>query len=277
MILIILGCCCFMIIAVAFVYYIYKNKKSKTRSGGSLSQAELDEFFGSGGQATENVDCQTMSNTQLSWIGHKGTAELPDWAGFQLQKCATYPSALTTNTSLIASWYNSNSNSPPKGDPFLGENASLESGTQNFIGNPVASKHIIVRGDGSLAAFNGANTSMDATQTPLWTTPASSSGTYVLKFDADYSNAGNLCVFPKSGGSPVWCIQPRITLQTASTTTTGQATVNLQAQQQSQLSAAGLKNASDTATRFALLKDDGTFCIYRGSPGYEQGGAIACK
>ncbi len=275
LILIFIGCCC----VILFAYYVYRNSKSKsTPSSSPLSQAELDSFFGSRSPNTADVvDCQTMSNTQLTWIGHKGMAELPDWAGFQLQKCATYPSALTTNSSLLASWYNNNVNAPPKGDPFLGENSSLESGTQNFIGNPVANRHIIVRGDGSLAAFNGANTSMDATQTPLWTTPASSQGTYVLKFDTNYSNAGNLCVFPKSGGAPIWCIQPQITLQTASTTTTGQATVNLQAQQQAQLVAAGLKNTNDTSTRFALLKDDGTFCTYRGSPGSEQGGAIACK
>jgi hypothetical protein len=274
--LVFLGCFCVCIIAL-LVYYIYKNSKSSQEPSKPLSQSELDAFFGSGGTATSNVDCQNMSNTQLSWIGHKGTAELPDWAGFQLQKCATYPSTLTTNTSLLMSWYSANANSPPKGDPFLGENASLESGTQNFIGNPVANKHIVLRGDGSLAAFNGANTSTDVTQVPLWSTTGSTPGTYVLKFDSTYSNAGNLCVFPKSGGAPIWCIQPQITLQTGSTTTTGQASVNLQQQQQSQLIAAKLKNASDSSPRFALLKDDGTFCTYRGTPGSQEGGAIACK
>jgi hypothetical protein len=134
-----------------------------------------------------------------------------------------------------------------------------------------------VRGDGSLAAYTGPNTASDSTQTPLWTTPGGSPGSYLLKFDADNANAGNLCVFPKSGGAPIWCILPRITLTGATTTTTGQPTVNVQAQQQAQLVAAKFKNANDTATRFALLKDDGTFCVYRGTPGAEQGALIACK
>lgn len=259
-------------------YLIYKKmNQAPPWKPPPSTQEETDAFFNSGGVATANVDCQSMSNTQLSWIGHKGKAALPDWAGFQLQKCATYPVAFTSNTSLLSSWYSANSNAPPKGDPFLSESSSMESGTSSFIGNPVANKHIVVRGDGSLAAYTGPNTSTDSTQTPMWATPANSPGSYVLKFDANNSNAGNLCVFPKSGGDPVWCILPRITLAEASTTTTGQPTVNLQSQQQAQLVAANFKNVNDTVARFALLKDDGTFCVYRGTPGSQQGTSIVCK
>jgi hypothetical protein len=219
-----------------------------------------------------------MSNGLLSWKGHKGKAALPDWSGFILQKCSTYPQTYTSNTALLNSWYSANSNAPPQGDPFLGESQSLDSGsTTNFIGNPTAQKHIVVTNDGGIAMYTGADTTNDASAIPNWKAGGGqANGTYTLKFDAAFSNAGNLCIFPKSSSTPVWCMFPRITLTTSGSSTDG-SSVNVAATQQSQLSAGQFKNNNDTATRFMLLKDDGTFCMYRGTPGAQQGDSIICK
>jgi hypothetical protein len=69
---------------------------------------------------------------------------------------------------------------------------------------------------------------------------------------------------------------PQITLTTSGSSTDG-SSVNMSATQQVQLSAGQFKNNNDTATRFMLLKDDETFCMYRGTPGAPQGNPIACK
>jgi len=267
-------------VVVTVAVIIYKKKKASENSFKfpKMSLEDQQAFFAGGGKTTSNVDCQAMSNGLLSWKGHKGKANLSDWSGFILQKCPTFPQSYTSNTEMLSSWYSTNSNSPPQGDPFLGESPSLDSGsTTNFIGNPTAQKHIVVTNDGGLAMYNGTDTSGDASAIPIWKTGGGqASGTYTLKFDANNSNAGNLCIFPKSGTRPVWCMLPQITLQTSSSSTDG-SSFNLAATQQSQLSAGQFKNNNDTATRFMLLSDDGTFCMYRGTPGAQQGNSIACK
>jgi len=263
---------------VVIVVIIYKKKNAKKETFPPTSAEEEKEFFASGGKATSNVDCQAMSNGLLSWKGHKGKAAIQDWAGFMLQKCSTYPQTYTSNTALLSSWYSANSNGPPQGDPFLGESQAFDSGsTTNFIGNPAAQKHIVVTTDGGIAMYTGVDTTGDASAIPIWKAGGGqATGTYTMKFDANNSNAGNLCVFPKSGSTPTWCMLPQITLTTSGSSTDG-SSVNVSATQQSQLVAAQFKNNNDTATRFMLLKDDGTFCMYRGTPGAPQGNSIACK
>ena len=274
----ILGACAVLLICAIVAFVIYKNKKNKksTNDFPKMSLADQQAFFASGGTPTENVDCQAMSNGLLSWKGHKGKATLPDWAGFTLQKCPTYPETYTSNTALLSSWYSANSNGPPQGDPFLGESQSMDSGsTTNFIGNPVVQKHIVVTSDGGLAMYDGTDTTADST--PIWKVGGGrASGTYTLKFDANNSNAGNLCIFPKSGSTPVWCMLPQITLTTSGSSNNG-SSVNVSATQQAELTAAQFKNDNDRATRFMLLKDDGTFCMYRGAPASQQGNPIVCK
>ena len=275
----ILGACAVLFICAIVAFVVYKKNKSKpVNDFPPMSLADQQAFFASGGTPTENVDCQAMSNGLLSWKGHKGMAALPDWAGFTLQKCPTYPQTYTSNIALLTSWYSANSNGPTQGDPFLGESQSIDSGSAtNFIGNPVVQKHIVVTGDGGLAMYSGTDTTGDASATPVWKVGGgNTSATYTLKFDANNSNAGNLCVFPKGGSTPVWCMLPQITLTTSGSSTDG-SSVNVSATQQAQLSAGQFKNNNDTATRFMLLKDDGTFCMYRGTPGAQQGDSILCK
>jgi len=265
-----------VVVIVVIIVVVYKKSKAKKEIFPPTSDEEEKEFFASGGKATSNVDCQAMSNGLLSWKGHKGKAAIQDWSGFMLQQCSTYPQAYTSNTALLSSWYSTNSKSPPQGDPFLGESQSIDSGsTTNFIGNPVIRKHIVVTNDGGLAMYDGTDTTADST--PIWKVGGGrASGTYTLKFDANNSNAGNLCIFPKSGSTPVWCMLPQITLTTSGSSNNG-SSVNVVATQQAQLTAAQFKNNNDTASRFMLLKDDGTFCMYRGAPAAEQGNPIVCK
>jgi len=274
----IFGACAVFLICAILAFVLYKKKKSSGAGDQfpQMSLADQQAFFASGGTPTSNVDCQAMSNGLLSWKGHRGNAALPDWAGFTLQKCPTYPQSYTSNTALLSSWFAANSNGPPQGDPFLGESQSIDSGSAtNFIGNPVIQKHIVVTNDGGLAMYDGTDTSSDSS--PNWKVGGGqASGTYTLKFDANNSNAGNLCIFPKSGSTPVWCMLPQITLTTSGNSTDG-SSVNVSATQQAQLVAAQFKNNNDTATRYMLLKDDGTFCMYRGTPSAQQGNPIVCK
>lgn len=268
------------VVVIVIIVIVYKKKKASENSFKfpQMSLEEQQAFFAAGGKTTSNVDCQAMSNGFLSWKGHKGKANISDWSGFILQKCPTFPQTYTSNTALLSSWYSANSNAPPQGDPFLGESQSIDSGSAtNFIGNPTAQKHVVVTNDGGIAMYTGTDTSGDASTIPIWKAGGGqSSGTYTLKFDAAFSNAGNLCVFPKSGSTPTWCMFPRITLTTSGSSTDG-SSVNVAATQQAQLSAGQFKNNNDTATRFMLLKDDGTFCMYRGTPGAQQGDSIICK
>jgi hypothetical protein len=65
---------------------------------------------------------------------------------------------------------------------------------------------------------------------------------------------------------------PKVTVSTTST-----SGGNLAATQQQQLASGNLKNNNDSAPRFVMIDDTGNFCMYRGTPGNEQGAPIVCK
>jgi hypothetical protein len=140
------------------------------------------------------------------------------------------------------------------------------------MANPVADKHFVV---GSMRAciVPGVNTANDSTTSTTWCTPAGtdSNSQYKFAFDTATANAGNLCLFNKTDTTkpPVWCALPQITLQTTATSTTS-ASPGLADIQQQQLAAANMKNRADQDPRFAILRDDGKLCMYKGtasSPG----------
>lgn len=269
---------CLLLLALGV--FMLSRKSAPSEKMPVYTKAEIDAFMAGGGTPTSNVNCQAMSDNTLTWIGHKGMASIQDWAGFIVQKCSTFPRSYTENATLLGTYFSNNSRAPPNGDPYLSEAQQVDSSSAtNSIGNPVCQKHIKITPTGiSVAA--GSNNSTDVT-----------SSSYILKFDASYANAGNLCVFPKSSNTPTWCMFPQITLvQSRSTHNVngvlvgddgqpvppGTPTGDVTAAQQAQLVAGKFKNNSDNAPRFMLLKDDGTFCMYRGYPGSPQGNPIAC-
>jgi hypothetical protein len=252
--------------------WAYKSKSPAPTPMKKTVRAD-DAWFDEDTVPTQNVNCQDMSNSQLTWTDpdHRGLAKIEDWAGFKLQKCTTKPAQYTSNTALFGYYYStklSGGQIPPNHDPALTDKQAIDSSGEDVVENVVAGKKLEIASNGvlSLKTASGA----------IWSTPAgSASGTYTLKFDANTYNAGNLCVFDKDGNTP-WCMLPRVAVSRTASSTDG-SSVNLSATQQSQLASGNMKNSSDTAQRFAMIDDSGQFCMYRGSPGSIQGSSIACK
>jgi hypothetical protein len=241
-------------------------------SGKRLTAAEMKAFLAGGGKHN-TVNCQNLSDQKLTYSDHQGLAELPDWAGFIQQSCATVPTSFTSNTSLFSQYYSSTSMANQiTNDPAMRESQQISSNGDYYLGNPISKKTLKLSGMGVLTLSS--NTS--GTPQTIWSTPASTSNTYTLKFDSNTYNAGNLCIFQKSNPFPTWCMLPQVTVSSSGTSTSG-SSVNLQATQQAQLAAGNMKNDSDTASRFVMIDDAGNFCMYRGSPGGILGSSIACK
>ena len=259
--------------AVAAYNYDKKPKTTPKPPPRFSSDPVDDSWFDEDTPATPDVNCQDMSNTQLTWANpdHRGLAKIEDWAGFKLKNCTTRPVAYTSNQSLFSNYYNaklSGGQVPPNYDPALTEKQSVDSSGYSVVGYIVAGKKLELNSSGVLSLKTGSTTN--------WSTPGgSTSGTYTLKFDANTYNAGNLCVFDKDGATP-WCILPRVSVSTSGSSTTG-AAVNLSATQQSQLASGNMKNSSDNQPRFAMIDDSGRFCMYRGNPGSSTGSPIVCK
>ena len=209
--------------------------------------------------------CQTISDVHGSYGDYQGTAIVSDWAGFRVRQCNTKPVAMTSNTALMGQISGSQITFKNK-DPLLKESGSITTG--QFMANPVADKHFVV-GPSRACIVPGINTANDSTQTTGWCTSSGTDSGNSLKFgfDTATANAGNLCLFNKTDTTkpPVWCALPQITLQTTATSTTANAP-DLATIQQQQLSAAKMKNRSDTDPRYAVLRDDGKLCMYKGTP-----------
>jgi len=267
---------CFSVFALCAVggWYFYQQYQLQNwkGSGSKLTADQLQAFLAAGGKPN-TVNCQNLSNQKLTYADHQGTAQLPDWAGFNLQKCTTVPTEFTANTSLFSQYYGSTTMANQlTNDPAITESQQIDSTGSYYLGNPVSKKTMTLDRTGVLSLKS--NTS--GTPTTIWSTPASTSNTYILQFDSNNYNSGNLCVFQKGNPLPTWCMLPQVQVSTTGSSNNGQS-VNLQAQQDAQLAAGNLKNSSDTESRFAMIDDSGNFCMYRGSPGSIQGSSIICK
>lgn len=267
-------CCCILVIG-GYLFYKDYQKKHWKGSGVRKTTAELDAMFGTRPNIT--IDCQKTSNERLAWEDHQGLTPLQDWAAFNYQYCTTSPVEYTANASLFSSYYSQLGTSSPDNDPALTDGQQVESGTRYIVGNKIPGKFLKLEGNGALSLKNNASGVVD------WTTPASSSSITesVLKFDSNNYNSGNLCVFPKGGENPIWCMLSRVSVPTSSCSGSGcpagSVSGDLQAAQAQVLGAANLKNSTDTASRFVMIDDGGQFCMYRGSPGAIQGSPIICK
>jgi hypothetical protein len=211
--------------------------------------------------------CQTISDAYGSYGDYQGSATITDWSGFRVRQCTTKPTAFTSNTALMSQISGNQISGFNVKDPLMKEAGSITNG--QFMANPIANNHFVV-GSSRACIIPGVNTSSDSTQTVGWCTPAGSDSRseYKFAFDTATANSGNLCLFNKTDTTkaPVWCALPQITLQTTATSTTSSGPGLADIQQQ-QLSAAKLKNRSDTNPRFAMLRDDGKLCMYKGTPG----------
>lgn len=272
---------CLCVCAVSGYLFYKEDQKKKWKSSSKPLTAEQLALL-SGQAVTPNVDCQNLSDTTFAWPNHQGKAEIQDWAGFVYQDCKTYPSAITTNTNLLASYYSTMGSKPPDRDPIMTESQQIDSSGKYTIENPVAQRNLIVTNMGAVKFGNTKNS------TNIWASPAgqsAGSGNYTLKFDSSSYNKGNLCVFPPNSSTPTWCIQNQITVPTVSCSSTGSTQCpagsysgpDLASYQNSLLNSAGLKNTSDTQPRFAMIADDGSFCVYRGTPGAPSGAPVICK
>jgi hypothetical protein len=255
-------------------WYLYQQYQLQhwKGSGTRLSAADMKAFLDGGGKAN-NVNCQNLSDKKLTYPDHQGLAELPDWAGFIKQSCATIPASFTSNTTLFSEYYGSTTMANQiANDPAMTESQQIDSTGNYYLANPVSKKTLKLNGSGVLTLTS--NTS--GTPRTIWSTPTSTANTYTLKFDSNTYNSGNLCVFQKNNPVPTWCMLPIVNVSTTASSTDG-SSVNLQATQQAQLSAGNIKNDSDTARRFVMIDDAGNFCMYRGSPGGIIGSSIICK
>ena len=216
-----------------------------------------------GPSSVPTTDCQTISNNNLTWSGHRGLAALDAWGSFNFDNCATYPVAYTS-TPFFSQMYRKLGVGSPKNDPALTEDQQIDDSGTNVIENIISKKKLEL-------ATNGVLSLRTATGTAVWSTPSGSGSNFKLKFDASSYNSGNLCVFDKNGNTP-WCMLPKVTVQQTSTSGGNLATL-----QQQQLAAGNMKNTNDTAKRFVMIDDAGRFCMYRGTPGNIQGNSIVCK
>lgn len=258
-------CCLSLVVAAAVAYYFdWKRRKAEEEEAENkrfLNQPVPQDSTGAAPAAA--TDCQSVSDDNLTWPGHKGLATLETWGSFNFDNCATYPEAYTS-TPLFAQMYQKLGSGSPKNDPALTEDQQIDDSGANVIENIIAKKKLEL-------ATNGVLSLRTDTGTALWSTPSGTGTNFKLKFDASSYNNGNLCVFDKDGNAP-WCMLPRVTVQTQSTSGGNLATL-----QQQQLAAGNIKNTNDTAKRFVVIDDSGRFCMYRGTPGNIQGNSIVCK
>jgi len=265
-------CCFCSMIAVIVLLYLQTQKKPDVAGPPADDDWEIDpnSIVGQQMVAALNANantkpCQTVSDVYGSYVDYKGISGLDDWSGFRVRQCSTKPAAFTSNVALMGRISGAQIGFTSK-DPILKESGSISTG--GFMSNPVADKHFVV---GPLRAclVPGINTANDSTQTTGWCTSSGtdSQGKYKFAFDTATANAGNLCLFNKTDTTkpPVWCALPQITLQTTATSTTS-AGPGLADIQQQQLAAAKMKNRMDTEPRFAILRDDGKLCMYKGTP-----------
>ena len=259
-------CFCSMFVAIVYLY-LQTQKKTPVADSPAEDDWEIDPNSMVGQQMIASLNanantkpCQTLSDVHGSYGDYKGTIGLDDWSGFRVRQCTTKPAALTANTVLIGQISGKQIGFTSK-DPLLKESGSISTG--GFMANPVANKHFVV-GTSKACIFPGINTASDSTQTAGWcTSPGTDSkSAYKFGFDTATANAGNLCLFNKTDTTspPAWCALPQITLQTTSTTT-GLADI-----QQQQRATAKMKNRLDTDTRYAIMRDDGKLCMYKGTP-----------
>jgi hypothetical protein len=237
------------------------HKAPKSSAPAETSES-IEAFFNQGKTPGPSINCQNLSNSQLSYPDHRGKATLQDWSDYKIQGCSTKPTAYTRNNQLFSEYYSTLGLGPPTNDPALTEKQSIKNDGSHVIENVVAGKKLGFSTNGELSLGN------------QWKTPAGPIDTYTLKFDSNTFNAGNLCVFNKAGNIQ-WCMLPQVAVQSNANSTTGR--VDLSTIQQGQLSAGNMKNNSDAAPRFVMIDDTGNFCMYRGSPGSTQGSAIVCK
>jgi hypothetical protein len=254
-------CCLSLAVAAAVAYYFdWKKRKEEEEEAENkrfLNQPVPTSTDGSSPVAT--TVCQTVSDNNLTWSGHRGLAELETWGSFNFDKCATYPVAYTT-TPLFSRMYQKLGAGSPKNEPALTEDQQIDDSGTNVIENIVSKKKLEL-------ATNGVLSLRTVTGTAVWSTPSGAGTNFKLKFDT----SGNLCVFDKNGNTP-WCMLPKVTVQQTSTSGGNLATL-----QQQQLAAGNMKNTTDTAKRFVMIDDAGRFCMYRGTPGNIQGNSIVCK
>lgn len=308
----VLALCC---IAAIAGYIQYQNYQKLNWKGGTRSAMTAEQLALLAGQpVTPNVDCQNLSNTKFAWPpSHQGMAAIQDWAGFVYQNCRTYPSAITTNTDVMTAYYSNMGPKPPDKDPAMTDAQQIDSSGKYSLENPLAKKNITVSSLGAVKFGDTAN-GHNIWASPAG--PPAGSGNYTMKFDSNTYNKGNLCVFPPNSNLPSWCIQPQISVPTTSCSITATTTPcpppptdvveialiiagarpapvpcapppgcppgsysgsDLASYQQSLLNSVGLKNTSDTQPRFAMIGDDGSFCVYRGTPGSPNGPPIICK
>lgn len=264
---------CFCVMLVAIIYlYLETQKKTPVADSPADDNWEIDPNSMVGQQMIASLNanantkpCQTLSDVHGSYGDYKGTIGLDDWSGFRVRQCTTKPAALTANTVLIGQISGKQIGFTSK-DPLLKESGSISTG--GFMANPVADKHFVV-GTSKACIFPGINTASDSTQTSGWcTSPGTDSkSAYKFGFDTATANAGNLCLFNKTDTTspPAWCALPQITLQTTATSTTSSGPGLADIQQQ-QLATAKMKNRMDTDTRYAIMRDDGKLCMYKGTP-----------
>ena len=258
--------CCLSLIIAGSVAFYFDWKKRKEEEEEAENKRFMNQKVPSGGESSSpeaTSDCQTISNDNLAWPGHRGLTALDTWGSFNFDKCTTYPIAYTT-TSRFAEMYQKIGAGSPKNDPALTEDQQIDDSGTNVIENIISKKKLEL-------ATNGVLSLRTDTGTAIWSTPSSTGTNFKLKFDASSYNSGNLCVFDKDGNTP-WCMLPKVTVQTQSTSGGNLATL-----QQQQLAAGNMKNTSDTAKRFVMIDDGGRFCMYRGTPGNIQGNSIVCK
>jgi len=265
MIAIFVVCYLSLVVAAAVAYYFYwkKRKEEEEEAENKLFLNQPVPTSSGDSAPAATTDCQSVSDNNLTWSGHRGLAELETWGSFNFDNCATYPVAYTT-TSLFSRMYQKLGAGSPKNDPALTEDQQIDDSGTNVIENIIAKKKLEL-------ATNGVLSLRTDTGTVLWSTPSGAGTNFKLKFDASSYNRGNLCVFDEDGNAP-WCMLPRVTVQTQSTSGGNLATL-----QQQQLAAGNIKNTNDTAKRFVMIDDSGRFCMYRGTPGNIQGNSIVCK
>lgn len=265
-------CCFCSLIAVIVLLYLQTQKPPDEAAPPADDDWEIDpnSIVGQQMAAALNANantkpCQTISDMYGSYGDYKGIAGLDDWSGFRVRQCSTKPAAFTSNVALMGRISGAQIGFTSK-DPILKESGSISTGV--FMANPVADKHFVV-GTSRACIVPGVNTASDSTSATVWCTSAGtdSQSKYKFAFDTATANAGNLCLFNKTDTEkpPAWCALPQITLQTTatSTTSTGPGLADIQ---QQQLTAAKMKNRMDTEPRFAILRDDGKLCMYKGAP-----------
>jgi len=265
-------CFCSMIAAIVYLYLQTQQKSPAPNPDDANWELDPDSPAGKLMAAALNADantksCQTISNLYASYGDYQGTATMSDWSGFRVRKCATKPAEVTSNTTIMSQISGNQTGGFNNRDPLMKESGSISTG--GFMANPVADKHFVV-GNSKACIIPGVNTASDSTQSTAWCTAAGtdSKNTYKFAFDTATANAGNLCLFNKTdtNSPPAWCALPQITLQTTATSTTSSGP-GLAAIQQQQLAAARMKNSADQDPRYAVLRDDGKLCMYKGTPG----------